>query len=97
MARTERMNASVRLAFCLLVFIGSLAFLVTVWRPYSNLGESNSERDEAMQKLANVEKVHEQKRHELDLLRYNSDYRELRARDMENRSMPGEQIFRIKR
>ena len=46
MVRTERMNASVRLAFCMLVLMGSLAFLVTVWAPYNRLGESKIELKE---------------------------------------------------
>lgn len=95
MARTERMNASVRLAFCLLLLMGSLAFLVTVWRPYSDLGESKAEWGEAMQELARVQSEEKQKSRELDLLRNNPEYRELRARDMENRSKPWEEIFRI--
>lgn len=97
MVRTERMNASVRLAFCMLVLMGSLAFLVTVWAPYNRLGESKIELKEEEEKLARVETTKAERERELDLLRNNSDYREIRARDLENRSKPGEYIFRIER
>ncbi len=97
MARTERMNASVRLAFCMLVLMGSLAFLVTVWAPYNRLGESKLELKEARQKLASVEKIKSEKKRELDLLRHNPEYQMHRARDYSNRSKPEEHIFRIQR
>ena len=88
---------SVRLAFCILVLMGSLAFLVTAWQPFKdlkyakvNLAENKEREDVEVRKF-------DGKQRELENLQHHREYREMRACDILNRSKPGEHIFRIER
>lgn len=91
------MNISVRLAFCILVLMGCLAFLATVLRPFNDLQEAKDNLAKIQEREEQVVADYKGKRRELDALQHNREYRELRARDILNRSRPGEHIFRIKR
>ena len=64
-ARTERMNMSVRLAFCILVLMGSLAFLVTAWQPFKDL------------KYAKVNLAENKEREDVEVRKFDGKQREL--------------------
>lgn len=96
-ARTERMDMSVRLAFCILVLMGCLAFLATTLQPYKDLQQAKAELSLQRESEELVVREYDGRQRELHALQQNPEYRELRARDRLNYSKPGEHIFRIGR
>ena len=88
---------SVRLAFCILVLMGCLAFFATVLQPYHDLEAAKEELAKIKKEEDLVIRDLDGKRRELNALQDYPEYRELRASDILNRSKPGEHIFRIER
>jgi cell division protein FtsB len=91
------MNASVRLAFCILVLMGCLAFLVTALQPFRELKKKEAALSEVMAKEEKVILEKDAKQLELKAIVYDPKYLEIIARDSLDYSKPGEQIFRIQR
>ena len=95
--RTERMNASVRLAFCILVLMGCLAFVATALQPFRELKRKEAALSEVIEKEEVVIQRKDAKQRELSAIVNDPKYLEIIARDRLNYYKPGEQIFRIQR
>jgi cell division protein FtsB len=91
------MNLSVRLAFCILVLMGCLAFLATALQPYKDLQQAKAVLDVQKDREGLVVREYDGRQRELNALQQNPEYRELRARDRLRYSEPDEHIFRIDR
>ena len=91
------MNASVRLAFCILVLMGCLAFVATALQPLRELKKKEAALSEVMEKEEAVIQHKDAKQRELSAIVNDPKYLEIIARDRLNYYKPGEQIFRIKR
>ena len=91
------MNASVRLAFCILVLMGCLAFVATALQPLRELKKKEAALSEVMAKEEAVIQHKDAKQRELSAIVNDPKYLEIIARDRLNYYKPGEQIFRIKR
>lgn len=96
-ARTERMNAGVRLAFCGLALTACCAFLVAALPHYRKLEKLRGDLAEAQAVELSVIERKDAKERELRAIEEDSDYLELIARDRLNYYKPGEHIFRIER
>ena len=93
--RTERMNASVCLAFCILVLMGCLAFVATALQPFRELKRKEAALSEVIEKEEVVIQRKDAKQRELSAIVNDPKYLEIIARDRLNYYKPGEQIFRI--
>ena len=91
------MNASVRLAFCILVLMGCLAFAATALQPLRELKKKEAALSEVMAKEEAVIQHKDAKQRELSAIVNDPKYLEIIARVRLNSYKPGEQIFRIKR
>ena len=89
------MNASVRLAFCILVLMGCLAFVATALQPFRELKRKEAALSEVMEKEEVVIQRKDAKQRELSAIVNDPKYLEIIARDTLNYYKPGEQIFRI--
>lgn len=96
-ARTERMHASVRLAFCFLVLAGCVAFLVAALQPYRELGKVKADLAEVQQQESLVIGDKDAKERELRAIEEDPAYLELIARDVWNYYKSGEHVFRVER
>jgi cell division protein FtsB len=96
-ARTERMNTSVRLAFCILVLMGCFAFVATALQPYRELQKKELALSVIVVKENAVIERKDAKQRELGAILYDPRYLEIIARDRLNYYKPGEHIFRIDR
>lgn len=96
-ARTERMNTSVRLAFCILVLMGCFAFAATAIKPYRELQVKEGVLAVVAQKENEVIERKDAKQRELSAILNEPQYLEIIARDVLNYYKPDEVIFRIDR
>ena len=96
-ARTKRMNASVRMAFCILLLMGCVAFMATTLQPYRKLKLMKSDLAEVGNQEEQVIERKDAKQRELRAIEEDSKYLELIARDRLNYYEPGEHVFRIQR
>ncbi|MDG1357936.1 MAG: septum formation initiator family protein, partial [Akkermansiaceae bacterium] len=96
-ARTERMNVSVRLAFCILVLMGCFAFVATTLQPYRKLKKMEVVLNEVVDKENAVIEQKDAKQRELTAILNEPQYLEMIARDRLNYYKPGERVFRIDR
>ena len=96
-ARTERMNASVRLAFCILVLMGCFAFLATALTPYRELKASEQALSLIIEKEKIVIEGKDAKQRELNAILHDPQSLEIIARDCLNYYKPGEIVFRIEK
>lgn len=97
LARTERLNAGVRLAFCGLVLTGCVAFLVAALPHQRKLEKLRVDLAEARETEQSVIERKDAKERELRAIEKDPDYLEIIARDRLNYYKPGEHIFRIER
>lgn len=96
-ARTEKMNASVRLALCALALTAAVAFMVAALQPYRELTRMRGGLSEVQhQEMAVIERK-DNKERELRAIEEDPKYLELIARDRLDYYKPGEHIFRIER
>jgi cell division protein FtsB len=96
-ARTQRMNAGVRLAFCGLLLTACAAFLAAALKPYRELSEKRTDLADVEQRETSVIERKDAKERELNAIETDPAYLEIIARDRLNYYKPGEHIFRIKR
>ncbi|MCP5536078.1 MAG: septum formation initiator family protein [Akkermansiaceae bacterium] len=96
-ARTEQMNASVRLAMCALALTACVAFMVAALQPYRKLNRMQVDLAEVKAQEAAVVERKDAKERELRAIEEDPRYLELIARDRLNYYKPGEHIFRIER
>lgn len=96
-ARTESMNTGVRLAFCILLLMGCLAFVATALQPYRKLKVMKSDLVEVVNQEVKVVERKDAKQRELRAIEEEPEYLELIARDRLNYYLPGEHVFRIER
>ena len=95
LVRTERMNTSVRLALCILVLMGCMAFMATALKPYRQLNGMKSDLAEVVKQEAGIIGRKDAKQRELRAIEEDPKYLELIARDRLDYCKPGEYIFRI--
>ncbi|MBK1829272.1 septum formation initiator family protein [Verrucomicrobiaceae bacterium R5-34] len=96
-ARTERMNAGVRLALCGLLLTASCAFLVAGLPHHRKLEKLRADLAEVQASEQAVIDQKDAKERELRAIEKDPAYLELIARDRLNYYKPGETIFRIER
>ncbi|BDS05828.1 hypothetical protein NT6N_08680 [Oceaniferula spumae] len=96
-ARTERMNAGVRLALCGLLLTGCCAFLVAALPHHRKLEKLRQDLAEVQGVELSVIENKDAKERELRAIEEDPAYLELIARDRLNYYKPGEHIFRIER
>jgi len=96
-ARTDRMNTSVRLAFCILILMGCMAFIATALQPYRKLNGMRADLSEVVLQEVDVIGRKDAKERELRAIEEDPKYLELIARDRLNFYEPGERVFRIDR
>lgn len=96
-ARTEKMNASVRLAVCMLAFTACLAFVVAALQPYRELNRLKADLADVQSLEAGVAGRKDAKERELRAVKGDKRYLEIIARDRLNYYRPGEHVFRIER
>jgi cell division protein FtsB len=96
-ARTERMHTGVRLAFCILLLMGCVAFMATALQPYRELKRMKSKLGEVAGKEVEVVERKDAKQRELRAIEEDPAYLELIARDRLDYYLPGERVFRIDR
>lgn len=96
-ARTERINAGVRLALCGLAFTACSAFLVAALPHQKKLTQLRLGLDEVLIDEAAAIDRKDAKERELRAIQNDPDYLELIARDRLNYYKSGEHIFRIER
>lgn len=96
-ARTERMNAGVRLALCGFVLTCCVAFLVSALKPHRELEKMRVDLSEVQsQEMAVIERK-DSKEREYRAIDQDTEYKGIIARDRLNYYIPGEHIFRIER
>jgi len=96
-ARTERINSSVRLAFCGLALTACCAFLAAALPHQKKLEKLNVDLAEVQAAELSVIDRKDAKERELRAIEDDPNYLELIARDRLNYYKPGEHIFRIER
>lgn len=97
LVRTERMSTGVRLAFCILLLMGCVAFMATALHPYRDLSNMRSQLAEVVTEKVRVVEREDAKRRELRAIEEDPEYLELIARDRLRFHLPGEKIFQIDR
>lgn len=96
-ARTERMNAGVRLALCGLLLTACCAFLVAALPHHRKLEKLRVDLAEVQTSELSAIDRKDAKERELRAIEQDPAYLELIARDRLNYYKPGENIFRIER
>lgn len=96
-ARTDRINAGVRLAFCGLALTACVAFLAAALPHQKKLEQLRGDLDDVLASEQSVIERKDAKERELRAIETDSDYLELIARDRLNYYKPGEHVFRIER
>lgn len=97
-ARTQGINACVRVTLCCFILTLSFAFLATTLQPYRDLKKLRAHFDSEVKVQENhaIEQVDEKQR-EYSAIESDPEYLGLIARDRLNYYKPGEQVFRIEK
>ncbi len=96
-ARTDRINAGVRLALCGFALTACCAFLVAALPHQKKLDELRVDLDDVLSDEQAVIDQKDAKERELRAIESDPDYLEIIARDRLNYYKSGEHIFRIER
>ncbi len=96
-ARTERLNAGVRLASCVVALVASLAVLAGALKPYRVLQKMRADLAEVKEQEMQVLEREDAKKREYKAIETDPKYLEIIARDRLNYYKEGEFVFRIER